>query len=100
MEYYVFGGTFCIMSDQAQLGFLIEGFDPPAAKPQDVREELESVLEKVRAAKAAAPWDRETHKLYLVELTEKAKVLPPDEAEFMRRQLVFEFERIEILLAA
>lgn len=88
------------MVDDQQLGFLENGFEQPRLKARAVREELESVLERARAADGVAPWDRNTHNTYLRVLTNKTKILPADEAEFMRRQLVFEFDRIKNLLVA
>lgn len=85
-----------------QLGFGIEGMG--AAKPfvnsHAVRLELLEILETAQAARETAPWDRETHRRYKEAFPAKAKSLPPEEAEFLRRQFVLELERIERLLAA
>lgn len=90
------------MNDPEQLGFPLEGMEaaPPVVDRHAVRLELEAILAIARAARDHAPWDMETHRLYRSLFPEKSKVLPPDEAEFMRRQFVLELERIETLLAA
>jgi hypothetical protein len=85
-----------------QLGFGLEGMN--AAKPfvgsHAVRLELLAILETAQAAREAAPWDREAHRRHKETFPLKAKALPPEEAEFLRRQFVLELERIERLLAA
>jgi hypothetical protein len=88
--------------DEKQFGLCLEG---PEAKrvedtPHAVRLELNALLERVKAARAAPPWDIETQRRYRALVPAKAKVLPAEEAEFLRRQFVLEFERIEQLLAA
>lgn len=89
-------------SEAEQLGFGIEGMG--AAKPfvssHAVRLELLEILETAKAARETAPWDLETHRRYKEVFPAKAKALPPEEAEFLRRQFVLELERIERLLAA
>ena len=90
------------MSEPEQLGFMIDGMGapPPAVSPHAVRLELNALLETAKGARDAAPWDSETHRKHRTLFAEKAKVLPPDEAEFLRRQFVLELDRIELLLAA
>lgn len=87
---------------EEQLGFAITGME--AAKPfvssHPIRLELNALLDVAKAARDAAPWDRATHRRHLIEFPLKAKVLPPEEAEFLRRQFVLELDRIELLLAA
>ena len=85
-----------------QLGFGIAGMDAtePFASSHSVRLELLEILETAKAAREAAPWDRETHRHYKEVFPIKVRVLPPEEAEFLRRQFVLELERIERLLAA
>lgn len=90
------------MSDEGQLGFSLEGMEA-AAKPvasRFVRIELEALLETAKAAQDVSPWDMETLRHYRAEFPEKAKCLPPDEADFLRRQFILEVARIEQLLAA
>ena len=65
-----------------------------------VRLELNGLLERAKAARDAAPWDIEMQRKYRALVPEKAKALPPEEAEFLRRQFVLEFDRIDRLLAA
>lgn len=90
------------MTDPEQLGFPLEGMEaaPAVVDRQAVRLELEAILATARAARDHAPWDMETHRRYRVQFPEKSKVLPPEEAEFMRRQFVLELDRIDLLLAA
>lgn len=91
-----------MVSDEGQLGFSLEGMEA-ASKPvasRFVRIELEALLETAKAARDTSPWDIETLRHYRAEFPEKAKRLPPDEAEFLRRQFVLELQRIELLLAA
>lgn len=87
---------------EEQYGFDISGME--AAKPfvssHPIRLELNALLETAKAARDAAPWDAATHRRHAIEFPLKAKALPPDEAEFLRRQFVLELERIELLLAA
>ena len=90
------------MTDSEQLGFPLEGMEaaPAVVDRHAVRLELEAILETARAARDHSPWDLETHRRYRTLFPEKSKVLPPEEAEFMRRQFVLELERIELFLAA
>jgi len=90
------------MTDQEQLGFPLDGMGKavPAESPHAVRLELNALLEQAKAARDAAPWDLATHRKHRALVPERAKALPPEEAEFLRRQLVLEFDRIELLLAA
>jgi hypothetical protein len=85
-----------------QLGFGLVGMEAaePFVSRHSVRLELLEILETAKAARDVAPWDYETHRRYRELFPRKAKVLPPDEAEFLRRQFVLELERIELLLAA
>ncbi len=86
-----------------QLGFALDGMDgsgAPTESPHSIRLELIALLERAKAARDAAPWDLATHRRFRAAFPERAKALPPEEAEFMRRQLVLEFDRIEALLAA
>lgn len=89
------------MADEQQLGFPIEGMGAPApVSPHAIRLELIALLEQAKAALDAAPWDMATQHRHRAQVSEKAKALPPEEAEFLRRQFVLEFDRIELLLAA
>lgn len=96
------------MSDQhdlfgpAQLGLGLEDTrpDPTHVDPQSVREELNAILAVARAARDQAPWDRRTHQYHQVVFPQMTNWLPPEEAEFLRRQFSLELERIEPLLAA
>ena len=90
------------MAEEEQLGFPLDGMGaaPKPESPHAIRLELNALLEQAKAARDMAPWDLETHRRYRALLPERAKALPPEEAEFMRRQLVLEFDRIELLLAA
>lgn len=86
----------------AQLTFGLEDTrpDPTHVDPQSVREELNAILATARAARDAAPWDRRTHRYHQVVFPQMTNWLPPDEADFLRRQFTLELERIEPLLAA
>lgn len=96
------------MSDQgdlfgpAQLGLGLEDTrpDPTKIDPQAVREELNAILATARAARDEAPWDRRTHRYHQVVFPQMANWLPPDEADFLRRQFSLELERIEPMLRA
>lgn len=88
--------------EPTQLGFELPGMEAsePFVSTHSVRLELEALLEMAKAARDSAPWDSETHRHYREIFPIKAKVLPPEEAEFLRRQFVLELDRIEIMLAA
>lgn len=90
------------MTDQSQLGFPLEGMGSPPEQvsPHAVRLELNALLDRAKSARDRAPWDSRMHQEYRTLVQEKAKILPPEEAEFLRRQFVLEFDRIEHLLAA
>ena len=89
------------MIAEEQFGFPLEGMEAPSFEsPHAIRLELNGLLERAKAARDAAPWDIETQRKYRALVPERAKALPPEEAEFLRRQLVLEFDRIERLLAA
>ena len=88
-------------ADDTQLGFPMEVMGAPRrVNSHDVRLELTALLDKAKAARDEAPWDRETMERYRESIPQRAKVLPPEEAEFLRKQFVLEFDRIELLLAA
>lgn len=90
------------MAQEEQLGFALEGMEAaaPVVSAHAVRLELEDLLDRAKAARDKAPWDLATHRHLRATFGERAKVLPPEEAEFLRRQFVLELERIEQLLAA
>lgn len=90
------------MIQEEQFGFPLEGMDAASAGQSShaVRLELNELLEQAKAARDVAPWDMEMHRQYRAAVAEKAKALPPEEGEFLRRQFVLEFDRIERLLAA
>lgn len=90
------------MIEEEQIGFPLEGMGavPAPESPHGIRLELNDLLERVKAARGTIPWDPETQRKYRALVPEKVKALPPEEAEFLRRQFVLEFERIEQLLAA
>lgn len=90
------------MAEPEQLGFLVEGMEakPAYVSPHAIRLELNALLETAKSAVDAAPWDSETNRKHRAMFTEKSKILPPDEAEFLRRQFVMHLDRIETLLAA
>ena len=89
------------MAHEQQLGFPLDGMGAPApVSPHAMRLELIALLEQAKAARDAPPWDMATNRRHRAQMTEKARHLPPEEAEFLRRQLVLEFDRIELLLAA
>lgn len=85
-----------------QLGFPLVGMEaaPLLISPHAIRLELNALLETAKAARDCPPWDSETNRKHRAMFVEKSKVLPPDEAEFLRRQFVLELDRIEALLAA
>ena len=87
---------------EEQLGFDIEGLAPAAhsVSPHAIRLELNALLHQAKAAHNEAPWDRRAHQHYRNLFPQKAKWLPPEEAEFLSRQFELELERIERLLAA
>lgn len=89
------------MTDDNQLGFALEGMEAPKkVVPHEVRLALNELIDIARAAVDVAPWDVETHRRHRATFAERAKVLPPEEAEFLRRQFVLELERIDQLMAA
>lgn len=90
------------MVNEEQLGFPLENMGAVSQRQSahDIRLELNALLDRARAARPEIPWDMETHRRYRALVPEKVKALPPEEAEFLRRQFVLEFERIELLLVA
>jgi hypothetical protein len=90
------------LNQPLQLGFPLEGMGaaPLHVSPHAVRLELNALLETAKSARDMPPWDSETHRKHRAMFAEKSKILPPDEAEFLRRQFVLELDRIELLLAA
>lgn len=90
-------------SNPAQLGFDL-GEEPATTSwepdKDEVREDLQAILESARAVTAEAMWDRRTYRYNKVVFPKMSKWLPADE----RDQLCFEFfkelERIELLMAA
>lgn len=74
--------------------------DPTFIDPQSIREELNAILAVAQAARDEAPWDRRTHRYHQVVFPQMTNWLPPEEADFLRRQFCLELERIELLLAA
>jgi hypothetical protein len=87
----------------AQLGFDLGDEKPPrsfVADPEEIRRELDAILQAARDATSEAPWDEPTFRYNKVVFPQMARWLPNDEAT----QLCFEFsqeiERIERLLAA
>jgi hypothetical protein len=90
------------VADSEQLGFPLEGMEaaPKVIDRHAVRLELEAILAAAMADHTRAPWDMETHRRYRTSFPEKSKVLPSDEAEFLRRAFANEMARIDRLLAA
>jgi hypothetical protein len=90
------------VAEPEQLGFSLAGMQaaPLQVSPHAVRLELNALLETAKSARDCPPWDSETHRKHRTMFVEKSKILPPDEAEFLRRQFVLELDRIELLLAA
>lgn len=96
------------MSDQgdffepSQLGFDLGGAAGQTrfASSHAIRLELTALLEVAKSARDRAPWDLETQRHHQALFPQLAKSLPPEEAEFLRRQFVLELDRIEKLLAA
>jgi hypothetical protein len=88
--------------DEEQFGFPLEGMEAAQASQSShaIRLELNELLERAKAARDAAPWGAEMQRKYRILVPERAKALPAEEAEFLRRQFVLEFDRIERLLAA
>lgn len=90
------------VNEPEQLGFPLEGMKSPpvVVSAHAVRLELNALLQTAKNARHEAPWDSETHRRHRTLFVEKSKILPPDEAEFLRRQFVLELDRIELLLVA
>lgn len=90
------------MIEAEQFGFPLEGMDVPPMPESShkVRLELNALLERAKAARDVPPWDSEMQRRFRALVPERAKALPPEEAEFLRRQFALEFDRIERLLAA
>jgi hypothetical protein len=91
------------MSRPKQLGFDLR--DKPASgayEPNldEIREDLNAILEEARRVTAEAPWDDRTYRYNKVVFPQMSRWLPEEEAA----QLCFEFsreiERIEQLMAA
>lgn len=90
------------VDEPEQLGFPLDGMGaaPQQVSPHAIRLELNALLEMAKGARDCPPWDSDTHGKHRTMFAEKSKLLPPDEAEFLRRQFVLELDRIELLLAA
>jgi hypothetical protein len=88
--------------EPSQLGFDLGQTlsDDRFVSSHEIRLELTALLEMAKAARERAPWDLKTHRHHQTIFPQLAKSLPPDEAEFLRRQFVLELDRIEKLLAA
>jgi hypothetical protein len=74
--------------------------EPTNDDPDEVRQELITILEIARAARDEAPWDRRTHRYHQVVFPQMANWLPDDEAQQLCFEFARELERIEQLLAA
>ena len=90
-------------TNSAQLGFdLGEKPEPRSYEPDrdEVREDLNAILESARAVTADALWDQRTYRYNKVVFPQMSKWLPDEE----RAQFCFEFfkelERIDLLMAA
>lgn len=90
------------MGEPEQLGFSLAGMEAASVQvsPHAVRLELNALLETAKGARDCPPWDSDAHRKHRAMFVEKSKFLPPDEAEFLRRQFVLELDRIELLLDA
>lgn len=86
----------------SQLGLGLEDTrpDPAVIDPNEVRQELITLLDIARAARDEAPWDRRTHRYHEVVFPQMANWLPDDEAQQLCFEFAKELERIEHLLAA
>ena len=74
--------------------------DPTKVDPEEVRQELRSILALAQSATDEAPWDRRTHRYHQVVFPQMANWLPQDEAAQLCFEFAKELERIEQLLAA
>ncbi|QJB70266.1 hypothetical protein [Parasphingorhabdus halotolerans] len=85
------------MADQKmQLGFdLGEPDETEYVSSHSVRLELHALLDAAKAATKVAPWDEKTMRHHRNSFPIKAKVLPPEEANFLWRQFEVELNRIE-----
>lgn len=88
---------------QTQLGLdldhspAVRSYEP---NPDEVRDDLQGILESARSVTAVALWDRRTYLYNKTVFPQMSQWLPDDE----RKQLCFEFfkelERIDLLMAA
>jgi hypothetical protein len=67
---------------------------------QQVREELQALLQEAQAAKHECPWDEGTFKLHKVVFPQMANWLPEDERDQLRFAFAQEVERFERWIAA
>ncbi len=86
----------------SQLGLGLEDTrpDPTKVDPEEIRRELNGLLELAKAARDAAPWDRRMHQYHQIVFPQMANWLPADEAAQLCFAFASELERIEHLLAA
>ncbi|MGC6330085.1 hypothetical protein [Rhizorhabdus sp. FW153] len=92
----LFGGA-------AQLGFdLGDSAAAPSYEPDrdEIRRELQDLLNEARSAQSECPWDERTFKYHKVVFPQMANWLPEDERDQLRFEFAREVERIELLLAA
>lgn len=96
-------GSDNISDGPAQLGFdLGEQASAPPFEPdrEEVRRELQVVLNEARSALTECPWDERTLQYHKVVFPQMANWLPEDERDQLRFEFAKEIERIELLLAA
>jgi hypothetical protein len=68
--------------------------------PDEIREELEAILNIAKRAQDYCPWDERTFKYHKTVFPQMANWLPEDERDQMRFEFAQEIERIELLMAA
>ena len=92
-----------IESGPKQFGFDLGDAPPPANYEPDrdeVRAELNDVLETTKAATDEAPWDDRTFQYHKLVFPQMARWLPEEECSQLCFEFAREVERIELLMAA
>lgn len=87
-------------SPKGQLGFDLGEAKPPqryVADVDDIRAELKAILDAVRSAEDAAPWDARTFRYHKTVFPQMTNWLPEHEREAMRAAFAREVARLEAL---
>jgi len=91
------------IAGSTQMGFDLGDSAPPQSyepNRNEIRQELQEILEQARGANKAAPWDDRTFQYHKTVFPQMANWLPGDERDRMRAEFAQEVKRIEQLTLA